>query len=100
MTSKTYGWDASTIEASPGDTFVLELEGTPGAGYQWQVEVPAGVVRLLRRDVQPGSAIGGSAKELLTFEALAPGEAVTHLEYKRAWEKEVLRARDIRVRVK
>lgn len=100
MTRKTYGRDASAIEASAGDRFVLELEGTPGAGYQWHVQVPEGILRLVNREVRPSAGIGGKATEQLTFEAIAPGEVLTHLEYKRSWEKTVIEARDIRVTIK
>jgi predicted secreted protein len=96
---KTYGRDASTIEASAGDAFAIELEGTPGAGYQWHAAVPAGVVRMRHRKVHPSPSMGGSAKESLTFEALEPGETTIRLEYKRPWEENAHESRDIKVKV-
>lgn len=97
---KTYGADASTIEASRGDAFVIELEALPGAGYRWEAEVPAGAVRLRGHDVHPGAAIGAASKERLTFDAVDIGEAEIHLVYKRPWESEAQHTQKVRVTVK
>ena len=98
MIKHTYRRNVTTIRASAGDVFVLELEGNPSTGYQWQVDPPPNL-RLIDRDVNPGKGIGSSATERLTFEAVKPGDCVLHLEYKRVWEKGALEAHDIHVRV-
>ena len=97
---KTYSADVSAIEASRGDAFVIELEGLPGAGYRWEAEIPAGVVRLRSRDVHPGAAIGAASKERLTFDAVDSGETEIQLVYKRPWESEAQQTRKVRVKVK
>ena len=99
MSKKTYGSNVKKIEASIGDLFTIELQGQPGAGYQWQVTAP-GTVRLIDREVKPGKNIGEPSKESLTFEPVAAGNAVIHLECKRPWETEAVEARDLEVRVK
>jgi len=97
---KTYGRDVTTIEASRGDAFAIELEGLPGAGYRWEAEVPAGIVRLRGRDVHPGAAIGAASRELLTFDAVDSGETEIQLVYKRPWESEAQHTQKVRVKVK
>lgn len=97
---KTYGRDASAIEASRGDAFVIELEGLPGAGYRWEAQVPGSVVRLRGRDVHPNAGIGAASKERLTFDAIASGETEIQLVYKRPWESEAQHTRKVRVKVK
>jgi predicted secreted protein len=99
MAKKTYPADAGAIEASVGDVFVIEVEGQPGAGYQWQVTA-SGNVRLVDRNKNPSSNIGGASREALTFECVDAGPGDIHLQLKRPWESKAAEAHQLTVRVK
>lgn len=81
-----------TITLQTGDTLVIELAGNISTGYNW---VPAAQDPvLLNQSGEPKSApesdkLGAPGKIVLQFEAVAQGQTVLRLDYKRPWETDV-----------
>lgn len=82
----------STVNLIMGDELVVELEGNPTTGYEWEVtEVDEAVlVPLGEPDYQSESeAIGAGGLFTFYFEAAGPGETELQLVYHRPWEEDV-----------
>lgn len=97
-----YGKSDTRIAARAGETFVVELEGTPTAGFRWTLSPdPADALRVVSHDVQPGGpGIGASAKERFRIEALSQGAAKLRAEYKRPWESAVRQSIEFEVEIR
>lgn len=87
-----------TVKA-PGE-FSIKIESNPTTGYSWALqplkEEEKKLVKFKEQKVEePGEdsrgqrLLGAPTYEIFTFEALAPGEAVIRLHYRRPWEKDV-----------
>lgn len=87
-----------TVKA-PGE-FSIKIESNPSTGYNWALqplkEKEETLVKFKNQKVEePGDEsrkqkpLGAPTYEIFTFEALAPGEAVIRLHYRRPWEKDV-----------
>jgi inhibitor of cysteine peptidase len=86
-----------TVKA-PGE-FSIKIESNPTTGYSWALqpltETEKTLVKFKKQRVEePGEEskqkpLGAQTYEIFTFEALAPGEAVIRLHYRRPWEKDV-----------
>ena len=87
-----------TVKA-PGE-FSIKIESNPTTGYSWALQPPKEkeetLVKFKKQKVEePGDEsrkqrpLGAPTYEIFTFEALAPGEAVIQLHYRRPWEKDV-----------
>jgi inhibitor of cysteine peptidase len=87
-----------TVKA-PGE-FSIKIESNPTTGYSWAMqplkENEQILVKFKQQKVEePGEEskteklLGAPTYEIFTFEALAPGEAVIMLHYRRPWEKDV-----------
>jgi inhibitor of cysteine peptidase len=86
-----------TVKA-PGE-FSIKIESNPTTGYSWALQPPKDqeetLVKFKKQKVEePGEEskqkpLGAPTYEIFTFEALAPGEAVIELHYRRPWEKNV-----------
>jgi predicted secreted protein len=94
----TYRKTDRTIGIRAGETFTVELEGQPGAGYQWEAEsVP--LLQSQGRAVHPAAALGGKSREQFTFKAGAPGTAVLRFRLKRRWERDAVETAEFHVTV-
>jgi inhibitor of cysteine peptidase len=87
-----------TVKA-PGE-FSIKIESNPTTGYSWALqpltEKEKSLVKFKKQKVEePGDdfrkqkPLGAPTYEIFTFEALAPGEVVIQLHYRRPWEKDV-----------
>jgi len=96
--------NGSEVELSAGDQFELSLRETRTAGYRWTFKSsgePSCI--LLGESSQPVSArAGGTGTHLWRFRAVAPGNCLLALEYKRSWESssEPARIFGMKVRVR
>lgn len=81
-----------TITMKTGDTLLVELDGNVTTGFNW-ILAPQNPVLLSQLDeakVTPESSrIGAPGKIVLSFKAVAQGQAALHLDYKRPWEKNI-----------
>jgi predicted secreted protein len=87
-----------------GQEFTVTLESNPSTGYLWRLgQTPdPGVVKSLGMKFESPSQrglIGAPGKEVWTFRAEGPGQAVIYLEYIRPWEKGIPAARTHTVQV-
>ena len=78
-----------TITIKTGDTLTVELEGNITTGFNW-IPAPQDPV-LLNQSGEPEAVpesdrLGAPGKIVLQFEAVAQGQTVLHLDYKRPWE--------------
>jgi predicted secreted protein len=90
------------IEAKMNEEFEISLAETRTAGYRWTVEnAGAPVCRLLEETSQADLAgMGGSAKHVWRFEAVAAGTGEIKLRYGRPWENSAEPARTFVLKVR
>jgi len=93
------GNESHITVAAPGE-FAIKIESNPTTGYGWALVTPRegedSPVKFKEQKVaEPGdrpkeeARLGAPTYEIFTFEALAPGEALIELHYRRPWEKDV-----------
>ncbi|MGZ5437409.1 MAG: protease inhibitor I42 family protein [Pyrinomonadaceae bacterium] len=96
----TFQQEDNEISARAGETFIVELEGNPTTGYQWELSEGDEQFRMVEKDyAQPGSGIGAATKERFVIKALKPGSTALTFTYKRPWETEVLDTKTFRLDV-
>jgi len=92
-----------TVELKRGDQLILELEGNPTTGFQWQVQdMDAGILKQqgdaeFKSDQQ--GAMGGGGLFVLTFAATGTGSTPLRLIYHQTWDKETPPAKTFEVTV-
>jgi inhibitor of cysteine peptidase len=81
-----------TITLKTGDTLIIELDGNITTGFNW-IPTPQDPVLLNQvgePEVTPESdQVGAPGKIVLQFKAVAQGQTVLHLDFKRSWETDV-----------
>ncbi len=86
-----------------GQTFDITLQGTPTAGYRWEVTIPPEdehVVSLAGSSWSPAAShLGGAAEQRFHFQALAAGTAVVHFRYRRPWDTVAHDEREVTIAV-
>jgi inhibitor of cysteine peptidase len=78
-----------TITLNTGDTLFVELDGNVTTGFNWIAapQKPILLNQVGEAEVTPESdLVGAPGKIVLRFEAVAQGQTVLHLDYKRSWE--------------
>jgi predicted secreted protein len=105
-TLKTEGCLAN-IKTDVGSIVELQLNATPGSGYQWILKDSPQLLQQLGADslkfsnpITEEPRPGQPGKQILHFKALKKGEEMIHLIYKRVWEKEVVDSCSIKFEVK
>ena len=82
-----------SVELEAGDTLVIELEGNPSTGYNWQVEEIN--LEVLEQVGEPefksdnAMLVGSGGMISLTFRAVGAGNSPLALVYLRSWEEGV-----------
>ena len=73
-----------------GKVFKIELDGTPTAGFTWEVTITPEISRLIEllesTWEHKSEAIGGMAVQQFRFRAIAPGKITLIFRYRRPWE--------------
>ncbi len=81
-----------TIALKTGDTLLIELDGNITTGFNW-IPAPQDPVLLDQvgeTEVTPESDLPGApGKIVMRFNAVAQGQTLLHLDYKRSWETDV-----------
>ncbi len=78
-----------TIELKKEDTIQVSLRGNPTTGYNWflAAQSPAVLQQEGTPIYKPDTQLMGSPGMVtLTFKAIASGQTVLHLDYKRSWQ--------------
>ena len=81
-----------TITLKTGDTLIVELDGNITTGFNWipALQDPALLDQVGENEVTPASDLPGApGKILLQFKAVAQGQTLLRLDYKRSWETNV-----------
>ncbi len=82
-----------TIDVKTGDLVVIDLEGNPTTGYNWEAKDLD--TSMLEQVGEPEfkssdpSLVGSGGSIRLTFKALKAGTTTLNLIYHRSWEKDV-----------
>lgn len=85
----------TNIKMEVGSIVELQLNATPGSGYQWLIKDSSQLLQQLGADelkfskpetIEPKP--GQPGKQILHFKAMKKGEETIHFIYKRVWEKE------------
>jgi inhibitor of cysteine peptidase len=81
-----------TIELKRGDTLIVELEGNPTTGFQWEVESVDTAILKRQGDAEfkaekPGLP-GSQGVFVFTFGAEGSGQTDLEMIYHQSWDKE------------
>ncbi len=91
------------ISVRSGDAFEVALEGTPTAGFVWDVIVEAedqALIEVLGSEFRlKEGTVGGSASQVFRFHAHRLGTARLLFSYRRPWEKTPRAQRTVVIRV-
>lgn len=87
----------------PGGKLVVELQSNPTTGYYWsQTSGETGVLAFLTDDYvadpAPEGVVGSGGRQVITFEAVAPGRTTLVLSYQRS-PQDVAETRSIKIKV-
>lgn len=79
----------SILLVQVGQSFAIDLEAIPGAGYMWELTRQAEEVELTSQEVVAiAKEVGGSSTQRFTLVAHQPGSYSLEFELKRKWEKD------------
>lgn len=82
----------SSIEATTGDSFSVDLDANPTTGYQWELDFDSEYLQLLNRKYVPRATetdlVGAGGTDTFNFRALKPGDTEMTFSYLRPWEKD------------
>ncbi len=92
-TKLTAADNGKTVEVKTGDLVVVELEGNPSTGFNWEAKnLDTNLLEQVGepefKSANPG-LIGSSGTITLTFKTLKAGSASLDLIYHRSWETDV-----------
>jgi inhibitor of cysteine peptidase len=92
-TKLTSADNGKTVNVKTGDLIVIELEGNPSTGYNWQAkDLDATALEQVGepefKSSNPG-LIGSGGSITLTFKSLKAGASTINLVYHRSWETDV-----------
>jgi predicted secreted protein len=98
--------NGATVMLAPGQLLRIELEGTPTAGYVWQLSpLPEGA-RLVAQTSRPSNPqgraagmVGGNDWSVFTLESTSPAQVTIELVYGRPWELQAGAAPERRFRI-
>ena len=79
----------SILLVQVGQSFAIDLEAIPGAGYMWELARQPEEVELTSQEVVAiAKEVGGSSTQRFTLVAHQPGSYSLEFELKRKWEKD------------
>lgn len=98
--SSIYTKADSDIAVQVGDEFVVELEGNPTTGYEWQLKFDTDKLTLTSQQYkQKSSAVGAGGVQHFKLKASKPGQATILAIYKRSWEANSLEEHTFNVKI-
>ncbi|MFX1258474.1 MAG: protease inhibitor I42 family protein [Promethearchaeota archaeon] len=79
-------------EVKLGDVFKVSLDSNPSTGYRWEVDFDTDYIKLKEKFYIPlSSKLGAGGKESFSFSTLKHGKTAITMQYKRSWEKKVIK---------
>lgn len=83
---KVYPRTADRIAARTGETFAIELEAMPAAGYEWEATWDPGLLDVVKKvEIRHRTAMGAAATERFLVTPRARGEAMIEMTYRQPW---------------
>lgn len=100
--SRVYTSADSEIVVPVGETFIIELEGNPTTGYEWELQLDNDKLKVVDRQYQPAGTdtVGGGGTERFRLKAIKKGDVVIRAIYKRAWETNAIEEKKFNVQIK
>ena len=105
-TIKIEGCQEAQVKAKRGNILELKLEAVPGSGYQWLQKDSSQLLKLLDPDslkfIRPENTEptpGERGQQVLHFKVIKEGSETLRLEYKRAWESELMNHCELKIEV-
>jgi len=90
---------SESITVQTGAEFTISLQSTPSSGAIWYMgQLPDGLSFIEEKRAVRDS-IGSETSQIFTFYARNPGSYTLKFEYKRTWEQEIRKQKDISVQV-
>ena len=90
----------SILLVQVGQSFAIDLEAIPGAGYMWELTRQAEEVELTSQEVVAiAKEVGGSSTQRFTLVAHQPGSYSLEFELKRKWEKDPVKTSAFSIQV-
>ncbi|NVM37723.1 MAG: protease inhibitor I42 family protein [Candidatus Lokiarchaeota archaeon] len=75
-----------------GDVIEVSLDSNPSTGYRWDADFDTDFLKLKEKYYIPlSSKLGGGGKEQFSFLSLKHGKTTITMQYKRSWEKKVIK---------
>lgn len=81
--------DGTSVSLMPGEAFQVRLAENPTTGYRWHlVDWDRSILDVTFDEFHPPgtSSYGAGGEHLWEFVALAPGQSLLQLAYRRPWE--------------
>ena len=98
--SRTYTSSDKEIVVPKGESFVIELEGNPTTGYDWELQFDQDKIKNTDRQYEPaGESVGQGGKKRFRLQAIKSGEASIRAIYKRAWERDAIDEKHFKIRI-
>jgi len=98
--------NGATVTLEPGQLLRIELEGTPTAGYAWQLLPLPDRARLVSQTSRPSNPegraagmVGGNDWSVFTVDSTSPTRVTIELVYGRPWELQAGAAPERRFRI-
>ena len=80
------------IKVKLGDIFEVVLDSNPSTGYRWEVDFDTEFVKLEEKSYMPlSSKFGGGGREQFRYLSLKHGKTTITMQYKRSWEKRIIK---------
>jgi predicted secreted protein len=82
--------EKSERSASVGQSFTIDLQALPGAGYMWEIDLPGDALELAEEGVAlraESDRVGGPALQRFTLIPRRSGDFTLVFGLKRKWEK-------------
>jgi inhibitor of cysteine peptidase len=100
---KVYDQTTKSIDARPGESFLVALPGNMTTGYEWRADAPAGVITVAKptyaADPHPAGSAGYGGTYTFAVTAIAPGSTTLHFVYVRAWETAPVPANELSMQI-
>lgn len=79
-----------TLRGRVGDVIVIPLTENPSTGYEWELQLPAGIQDIGEDYVASSEQlIGASGKKIYRVQIIQPGNSIIQAVYKRPWETQI-----------
>jgi len=98
--SRTYTSSDMEIVVPKGESFVIELEGNPTTGYDWELQFDQDKIKDIDMQYVPASeSVGAGGKKRFVLQAAKNGHVSVRAIYKRAWERDPIDEKTFKIHI-